>query len=71
MFTFDGEFAESFLLSGPGIMISKLVTGLFGQTFCIGRTSPPRPPHSNVDCREKQSCTREVNIALGGEGGMR
>ena len=29
---------------------------------------PPRPPHSNVDCREKKSCTREVNIAPGGEG---
>ena len=26
---FDGEFAESFLLPGPGIMISKLVIGAF------------------------------------------
>ena len=29
MFTFDGEFTESFLLPGPGIMISKLVIGAF------------------------------------------
>ena len=29
MFTFDGEFAESFLLPGPGIMISELVIGAF------------------------------------------
>ena len=29
MFTFDGEFADSFLLPGPGIMISKLVIGAF------------------------------------------
>ena len=29
MFTFDGEFAERFLLPGPGIMISKLVIGAF------------------------------------------
>ena len=29
MFTFDGEFAERFILPGPGIMISKLVTGAF------------------------------------------
>ena len=29
MFTFDGEFAERFILPGPGIMISKLVIGAF------------------------------------------
>ena len=29
MFTFDGEFTESFLLPGSGIMISKLVIGAF------------------------------------------
>ena len=29
MFTFDGEFAERFLLPGRGIMISKLVIGAF------------------------------------------
>ena len=29
MFTFDGEFAERFLLPGPGIMLSKLVIGAF------------------------------------------
>ena len=29
MFTFDGEFAERFLLPGPGIMIFKLVIGAF------------------------------------------
>ena len=29
MFTFDGEFAERFLLPGPGIMISKLVIRAF------------------------------------------
>ena len=29
MFTFNGEFAERFLLPGPGIMISKLVIGAF------------------------------------------
>ena len=30
-------------------------------------TPLPRPPHNNVDCCEKNSCTREVNIVLGGE----
>ena len=29
MFTFDGEFAERFLLPGPGIMTSELVIGAF------------------------------------------
>ena len=29
MFTFDGEFAERFLVPGPGVMISKLVIGAF------------------------------------------